>query len=65
MKPIKYLNQREVADKVGVSRETIARWSYQGKLPKPDAVVGYSGAWLEKTIDEWMKAGWEGGNDSQ
>lgn len=59
MKPIQYLNQRDVADIVGMSRETIARWRDQGRLPKPDAIVGIRGArgvWLKKTIDKWLRS---------
>ena len=57
MTAIEYLNQREVAEMAGVSRETIARWRYQGRMPKPDAYIGGTqGAWLEETIDEWMRS---------
>ena len=56
MKTIEYLNQRQVAEKVRKSSETIARWRDQGRIPKPDAYVGGTqGMWLEKTIDEWIK----------
>ena len=42
---------------VGKSRETMARWGLQGRMPKPDAIVGDTqGAWLEDTIDEWMRS---------
>lgn len=51
----KYLSVTEVADRAGLSRNTIKFYSqYPGRLPEPDAMVGRVKGWLPETIDAWM-----------
>jgi hypothetical protein len=50
---VDYLSLQDVADHLGVSRNTVAKY----KLPEPDVRVG-SGlnaprGWSTKTIDDW------------
>jgi predicted DNA-binding transcriptional regulator AlpA len=50
----KFLSVTEVADKVGLSRNTVKSYSrIPGRLPEPDALVGNVRGWLPETIDEW------------
>jgi len=51
----KYLSVTEVADKAGLSRNTVKSYSQiPGRLPEPDAMVGRVKGWLPETIDAWM-----------
>jgi predicted DNA-binding transcriptional regulator AlpA len=49
-----------VADRIGLTRETVRVMSSNGKLPPPDQVVGVEGTrkwklWAPETIDEWNR----------
>ena len=44
----------EVQHRVGLGRSTIYRWMGEGKFPKPVQLGGYSVAWSENDIDEWI-----------
>jgi predicted DNA-binding transcriptional regulator AlpA len=49
-----------VADRIGLTRETVRVMSSNGKLPPPDMVVGADGTrkwklWAPETIDEWNR----------
>ncbi|MBL4879624.1 MAG: AlpA family transcriptional regulator [Hyphomonas sp.] len=44
----------EVQHRVGLGRSTIYRWMAEGKFPKPIQLGGYSVAWAENDIDEWI-----------
>lgn len=46
---IRYLGKTEFADRIGVKRDTLNRY----RLPPPDAMIGHTRGWLEKTIDDW------------
>lgn len=51
----KYLSVAEVADKTGLSLNTIKAYSQiPGRLPEPDAMIGHIRGWLPETIDDWM-----------
>lgn len=53
-----YLTQRDIADRLGLSPNTIASYYRKGMLPEPDALVGIgkrgTHGWLAETIDEWQ-----------
>jgi len=50
---VQYLSLQEVADRIGVTRNTVAKY----KLPEPDVVVGSDlnarRGWSVETIDRW------------
>ena len=47
--PIRYLSRPEVAERIGVQRDTLNRY----RLPEPDAYVGRLPGWLPETVDRW------------
>lgn len=49
---IRYLSNQEVADRLGITRNTLANY----KLPEPDALIGKYRGWLPATIDAWDDA---------
>ena len=51
MPPIRYLSIAEFAARVGISPDTLKRYS----LPEPDGMIGRYRGWLPATIDEWMR----------
>lgn len=44
----------EVQDRVGLGRSTIYRWMAEGKFPKPVQLGGFTVAWPEHEIVEWI-----------
>jgi prophage regulatory protein len=44
----------EVQHRVGLGRSTIYRWMAEGKFPKPVQLGGYSVAWAEHEVEEWI-----------
>jgi len=51
----RYLGVSEVADRTGLSRNTVKAYSQAaGRMPKPDAAIGRVKGWLPKTIDTWI-----------
>jgi len=44
----------EVKHRVGLGRSTIYRWMAEGKFPKPVQLGGYSVAWAEDEIEQWI-----------
>lgn len=48
---IEYLSAGQFAERIGVKRNTLFRY----KLPPPDAMIGKTRGWLEKTIDDWQE----------
>ena len=58
--PEHYLALRDVAERIGITQGTIARYSTEGRLPKPDVLVGTGPravrGWLPETIDAWNAA---------
>jgi predicted DNA-binding transcriptional regulator AlpA len=44
---------REVADGLGVSRDTINSYRTRGYMPEPDVVIGGSPGWMLETILWW------------
>lgn len=51
----KFLSITEVADKTGLSLNTVKAYSQiPGRLPEADAMIGRTRGWLPETIDAWM-----------
>lgn len=51
---IKYLSVTEVADRTGLTLNTVKAYSQvPGRMPEPDAVTGRVKGWLPDTIDAW------------
>ena len=44
----------EVQHRVGLGRSTIYRWMAEGKFPRPVQLGGYSVAWQELEVEEWI-----------
>lgn len=53
---IEYLNRQAVADRLGLSINTVKWYDREGLMPRPDAVVGASPGWLPRTIDKWRES---------
>lgn len=53
---IHYLNRKAVADRLGLSVNTVNWYSRENLMPAPDAFLGASPGWLPETIDEWRKS---------
>lgn len=45
---------KEVQHRVGLGRSTIYRWMAEGKFPKPVQLGGFTVAWPEHEIVEWI-----------
>jgi predicted DNA-binding transcriptional regulator AlpA len=45
----------EIAEELGVRRETVAQWHNRKQLPDPDEQLGMGPAWLAKTIRPWLE----------
>jgi predicted DNA-binding transcriptional regulator AlpA len=44
----------EIANELGVRRETVAQWHNRNQLPKPDEQLGMGPAWLAETLRPWL-----------
>ncbi|MCB0251646.1 MAG: AlpA family transcriptional regulator, partial [Anaerolineae bacterium] len=44
----------EVQHRVGLGRSTIYRWMAEGKFPQPVQLGGYTVAWAEDEVEEWI-----------
>jgi len=53
--PGKFLNFKQVSDRVSLSRSPLYRRIREGKFPKPVKLGGMS-RWVESEIDAWMAA---------
>lgn len=52
---IRYLSLSEVADLLGLTTNTLKRYSHEGRLPPPDATIGNRRGWLEQTVHDWQR----------
>lgn len=56
---IEYIGTAGIAGITGLSRNTVAVYGSQGKLPMPDAIIKENGAetkgWLPETIERWHR----------
>ena len=52
---LKLYGVAEIAQALGMRRETIAQWHLRGKLPEPDAVLAMGPVWTEATIRPWLR----------
>ncbi|MGV9196709.1 helix-turn-helix transcriptional regulator [Arcanobacterium canis] len=55
---IEYLSLTGLAHRIGISPNTARAYAQQGRLPKPDAIIGGKPGgklgWLPETIDTWQ-----------
>lgn len=52
----KYLSVTEVAERAGLSRNTVKAYTQiPGRLPEPDVMVGNVKGWAHETIDAWIQ----------
>ena len=49
---IKWLCDKDLAARYGVSRISIWRWARDGKIPKPRKIAANTSRWLASEIDE-------------
>lgn len=52
----RFISLAKTADKVGLSRWTIARWQREGKFPRSFALENRRVAFRESDIVAWMNA---------
>jgi hypothetical protein len=45
----------EIADRLGVDRNTVDQWRHRGLLPEPSWTVGGRPAWPWDVVEEWAK----------
>lgn len=53
---IRYLSRGEIAERLGLSLDTIKSYDRRGYLPEADAQVGRNFGWLPETIDDWNES---------
>ena len=51
----KLMTTTEVAESLGVQRETVAAYLSRGQMPAPDEVFGRTPLWRPATISRWKK----------
>lgn len=45
----------DIADRLGVKKETVAMWRYRGLMPEPQWSVSKQPAWNWPDIEQWAK----------
>lgn len=45
----------DIADRLGVKRQTVAMWRYRGVLPDPSWTVSGRPAWNWPDVEKWAK----------
>lgn len=50
------LGEHEVAELLGVKRETVHQWRFRDLMPEADHTVNGKPAWDRSTIERWAKA---------
>ena len=46
----------EIGAWLGVTRQEVAQWKFQGKLPEPDYQLKATPVWKQDTLLEWREA---------
>jgi hypothetical protein len=46
----------EIGNWLGVKRQEVAQWKFQGKLPEPDYQLKATPVWKQSTLLEWREA---------
>mgnify|MGYP003115311134 FL=1 len=46
----------EIGAWLGVTRQEVAQWKFQGKLPNPDYQLKATPIWKQDTLLEWREA---------
>lgn len=54
--PRRYLSRTELAERIGVTVNTLQSYARKGLLPPPDAVTGATEGWSPETADAWQRA---------
>lgn len=49
-----FCSYAELAEITGISASTLRSYYSSGRMPRPDATIGTTPGWTEKTIHEWM-----------
>lgn len=44
----------EIAEQLGMRRQTVAQWHARAKLPPPDGQLAMGPVWRETTIEAWL-----------
>jgi len=47
------LGTAEIGAWLGVTRQEVAQWKFQGKLPTPDYQLKATPVWKKETLNEW------------
>jgi hypothetical protein len=47
------LGTAEIGAWLGVTRQEVAQWKFQGKLPTPDYQLKATPVWKKETLSEW------------
>lgn len=48
---------KDLADKTGITYNTLRQWKLRGRLPAPTYTLGQSPAWSGKKIEDWLASG--------
>jgi len=49
------VGQTEIAEMLGVKRQTVRMWNHRGMLPEPHQVLAAGPIWRAETIVTWAK----------
>ena len=50
---VEYLTAKQVAERIGVARQTVSVYLWRKSMPEPDLVLLGRPLWLPETIDHW------------
>ena len=50
------VGEKEIAERLGVKRQTVRAWVAWGTFPAPQWTVSGAPAWRWKTIEAWARA---------